>query len=304
MRLYNQKGKEVKRIAVTGGTGFIGSVFLEKYASIAEYIVASEHPEKARFEHDNITYLKSDYSYESLCSVFDGCDAVVHLAAKRPDRLSEEKAESYIENIVVSDNVFRAAQYAGITNVVNISSVSVYDDKTDSPYLEGKEHPMSFYGFSKLSSEIAADMYNRKYGMKIKSLRLAQVIGSGERGGYMLAIFADRCMKGEALDIFGDGSPRRGYVYVKDAARAIYLALCKEEVFGTFNIGMNFDISNLELAQAFCKAYGNSAGYVLHPEKTVKAEKGYMCCDKARDILGFVAEYDIIGAICDMRSEK
>lgn len=292
------------KVTVTGGTGFIGSVFLREYADTISFVVASTHPQNARFFHKNITYLQSDYSYDSLKSIFEGCDAVVHLAAKRPDRLSEEKAESYIENIVVSDNVFRAAQYAGITNVVNISSVSVYDDKTDSPYLEGKEHPISFYGFSKLSSEIVADMYNRKYGMKIKSLRLAHVIGSGERGGYMLAIFADRCMKGEALDIFGDGSPRRGYVYVKDVARAIYLALCKEEVFGTFNIGMNFDISNLELAQAFCRAYGNKSGYELHPEKYAKPENGYMCCDKAREMLGFEAEYDVFGAICDMRGDE
>lgn len=292
------------KVAVTGGTGFIGSVFLREYADTISLVVASAHPQNARFFHKNITYLQSDYSYDSLRNIFEGCDAVVHMAARRSDRLRAEIAESYIENVIISDNAFRAAMDSSIKNIANISSVAVYDGKTKVPYAEGDEHPLSFYGFSKLSSEIIADMYNRKYGMKIKSLRLSQVIGKGERGGYMLATFEELCRKGEKLELYGDGSPSRGYIYVKDVARAIYLALCNEQISGSFNIGMGYSVSNRELAQAFCRAYGNKSGYELHPEKYAKPENGYMCCDKAREMLGFEAEYDVFGAICDMRGDE
>ena len=64
------------------------------------------------------------------------------------------------------------------------------------PFCEdGKTAPLSYYGAAKLVIENIAHLYNVRKKMKIKSLRLAQVLGVGERPGYMPTIFLEKCLK-------------------------------------------------------------------------------------------------------------
>ena len=292
------------KIGVTGGTGFIGQYLLKEYSNNNEFIViTSRKSDEKLYANSNIKYMTGEYSQGEFEKVFEGCDAVVHLGAKRSSKESEESILNYVENLRVSEELFKACMKLQIDNVVNISSTAVYDTTLSIPFAEKMEvAPLSNYGAMKHAIEGIAHLFNRKYGMHIKSLRLAQVMGVGERGGYMLAIFQQRCLNQEPLNVFGKGEAGREYVYVKDVVSAIMCAINSNTEKEVFNIGSRVHTSNLELAQAFCEVFDNKSGYQCLQEKAEVIEHYLMSGKEAEKELGFVPKFGLIDSLKDMRN--
>lgn len=296
---------ELKKIAVTGGTGFIGQALLRAYKGQYAFNVVTHEDTSALLKDDSIRYISTNYVPEDLRNAFAGSACVIHMGAMRPNGDSESAFMNYFGNVEFSEKVFRAAREAGVVNVVNISSMSVYDSTCMAPpFREDVEvSPINYYGAAKRTVEMCADICNKRYGMRIKSLRLAHVIGNGERGGYMLSIFRDRCLRGLPLQVYGSGNTAREYLYVRDAVRAIITAAETPDAVGIFNIGMGVPVTNRAVAEAFCRVFGNRAGYECLPDRSEDGTVEYLDVAKARYCLGFECFYDLESALLNMRAE-
>ena len=90
---------------------------------------------------------------------------------------------------------------------------------------------------AKLLGAWAAEKLGLPFGLHLKSLRIASVIGLGERPEYFRMAYIYRVLRKEPLHIYGDGRGEREYVYAKDVARAIRLALDKPELSAVMNVG-------------------------------------------------------------------
>ncbi len=290
------------RIGVTGGTGFIGQWLLRLYADAYEFVVlTSGNHTGERFAHEKVAYIKGDYSTKAMQEAFVGCDCLVHLGGILSTKEREERFLNYEENIRSAENLFQAARSLGIRNVVNISSRTVYDHNAPAPYKETMAPlPMNHYAVAKLAVEHMAYLYNRKYQMKIKTLRLAQVFGAGGRGGYMMEVFRQKSEKGETLTVYDHQG--KELLYVKDAARAVLSACLQAEKEGVYNIGSGVFYTNAEIAEAFCRVYGNQAGYVYDDKAVDIARKSYMDVSKAKEELLFWAQFTLEDAIRDMKA--
>lgn len=290
------------KIGVTGGTGFIGQYLVREFCNEHEFVVITSRSYiEGLFQNENVTYITENYDQEGFEKAFLGCDGVVHLGAKRSNKELEQSVTNYFDNIRISDELFCACEAIGIKNVVNISSTAVYDTTTEYPFEEkNAPKPLSNYGVAKLAIENMAHLFNKKKNMNIKSLRLAQVMGYGERGGYMLAIFLERCLNQEPLNVFGKGAAGREYVYVKDVVYAIICALNVSDKSGVYNIGMGTLTTNLELAKEFCAVFENEAGYKLLDKPEV-VEHYLMDNKLAKQELGFCARYSVHDALVDMK---
>ncbi len=291
------------KIGVTGGTGFIGQYLLKEYSIENEFVViTSRECCENLYINSNIKYITGNYNQEEFEKDFADCDAVVHLGARRSSKESEESILNYLENLRVSEELFKACLKLQIKNVVNISSTAVYDTTLPIPFNEKMAvAPLSNYGAMKHTIESVAHLFNRKYDMHIKSLRLAQVMGVGERGGYMLAIFQQRCLNQELLNVYGKGIAGREYVYVKDVASAIMCAINSNTEKEIFNIGSGVLTSNLELAQAFCEVFENKAGYQCLEEKKEVIEHYLMDGEEAEKELGFKSRFNLKESLQDMK---
>lgn len=291
------------KIGLTGGTGFIGQYLLKENVNENEFVVITSREDYANlYVHPNIKYVNEKYDQDGFEKTFKGCDAIVHLGAKRSSKEAEESILNYIDNLKVSEDLFKACLHLDIKNVVNISSTAVYDTTLPLPFEENLAvAPLSNYGAMKHAIEGVAHLFNRKYDMKIKSLRIAQVMGVGERGGYMLSIFQERCLAQEPLNVYGKGVAGREYVYVKDVAKAIMCALEAETKKEIFNIGNRVITTNLDLAKAFCKAFDNKAGYQCLEDKKEIVEHYLMAGELAEKELGFKPGYTLEEALCDMK---
>lgn len=291
------------KIGLTGGTGFIGQYVLKENANEHEFVVVTSRDAKdSLFVHPNVKYVTAAYNQSEFEKAFEGCDAVVHLGAKRSSKEAEESILNYADNLRVSEDLFKACVNLNIKNIVNISSYAVYDTTLPLPFEESLAvAPLSNYGVMKHTIEGLAHLYNRKYAMNIKSLRLAQVMGVGERGGYMLSIFLERSLNQQALNVYGKGVAGREYVYVKDVSKAVMCALKSETKKEVFNIGNGFITTNLELAQAFCKVFDNKAGCICLEDNKEIVEHYLMSGELAEKELGFKPDYTLEGALSDMK---
>lgn len=175
------------KVGITGGTGFLGkevSTLLEKEGHIPVIIGRSPFNGKTKYE-----YRSTDYSIESLNKVLDGNQAVVHLAAVRG---SKGCISDFHQNEIITENLLKSCINIGITNIVIASSIAVYSKVESIPWTEEQlPSPKTLYGISKISCEYMADLYHKEYELNIKSLRIAQILGEGERKGFMMNTFID-----------------------------------------------------------------------------------------------------------------
>jgi UDP-glucose 4-epimerase len=149
-------------------------------------------------------------------------------------------------NITGTLNVIETARMHGVKKIIYPSSAAVYGNPQFLPINE--DHPvapMSPYGISKHTPEHYFQVYFQNYGLKYTVLRFANVYGprqdaSGEGG--VVAIFTDRLLKQEPIQIFGDGEQTRDFVFVKDVARAIIKAFTNGDN-QIFNVGSGQTIS-------------------------------------------------------------
>ena len=159
-----------------------------------------------------------------------GFDLINHHAAQIDIRVSvaDPIADARV-NIAGLLNILEGARDAGTRRVVFVSSGGVvYGEADEVPTPESAaKRPVSPYGVSKLAGEYYLDYYRQVHGLEYVALRYANVYGprqdpGGEAG--VVAVFSNRLIEGEPLDIYGDGEQTRDYVYVEDVAAANLLA--------------------------------------------------------------------------------
>ena len=257
------------KIAVTGASGFIGTEIircLAKHENIEVVALSrSTHEDaQANAQQDAFTHVaeqglcwkRTDFSQESLQGVLKGVDAVIHLAAVRGTAGS---IADYHINEVMTENLLTAMGEEKVHRIVFASSIAVYSDIGKIPWRESDAlKPKTLYGISKASCEYLCQYYSRKYDFAYSILRVAQVLGEGEKQKNMMKVFLDTAKEGGGLSVKGKSLARRQYIYVRDLAEVMVgMALQEGRRCETLNIGMPNAYGNLEIAKLVNSAFEN-----------------------------------------------
>lgn len=296
-----------KNLLITGGGGFIGNYVIdylyEKYS--ISVIGRRNDIEKIKTRNNHsCTYYPCDYSYSQINELLEKInpEAVIHLAAKRLDK-HLTTPEGYIDNLSCSNNIFQSCLKRNIENVIYISTIGLYSKEIRLPWQETDHpRPLNPYALSKQWVEQAANYYNQK-GLKIKTLRLGQVIGLGEREGYALQVYLDNAIKGTPIIVFGQCKGKRHYIYAKDVAAAIKASLNSPNQQGVFNIGMNTVYGFDELAQTINTVFGNRSEIIYNRDAKADENIYQMSIEKAKMELGWRPKYDLHQTYSDINQE-
>ena len=289
------------KIAVTGATGVIGRRLVSSLSTGDECHVLGRSAERLNLlfgSYDNANLFAVDYSIDSLKPAFEGVEGVVHLAGIRPGK-SVHEPDLYRENLRMTINVFEACRLLNISNVVFASSSSVYTPGVDAvPFEEDTDlFPATLYAAGKLACEKAG----AAFGLCIKSLRIAPVIGMGEPEEYMRMAYIYRAVKKDTLYIYGDGKGEREYAYVKDVGRAILLALGKPDLSTVVNIGCGTSISQQDYAELVNRIFAKGqCDIVFMPEKKGYRDIHRMSSRKTRNVLGYAPAFTLEEAFNDL----
>jgi UDP-glucose 4-epimerase len=210
--------------------------------------------------------------------------------------------DQYVSNIALASNLYEACASSNVRNIVHVSSIGVYDSETPLPWVESQDSfPESFYGISKLTVEKLGGWYNKKRGLRIKDLRVAQVMGVGERKGFMLSVFLEKAAKQEKLQLWGKGEGARDYIYVKDVALAIGQALQHADQSGVFNVGSGTRVKHRELAEAINETFDNAGNLETLEDHPEDLSIHQMDIERTRRILGWQPTWSLQDALLDIK---
>jgi UDP-glucose 4-epimerase len=276
---------------VTGGAGFIGSHLIDNLVDAGHEVLAIDDLSSGKQANlNNAARLEEmDIGDERISDVVSSFvpDAVFHAAAQISVSLSaREPATDAKTNILGTLNVLDAIRQApgDPAKFVFVSTGgAMYGEPEALPASESvPAQPGSPYGASKRAIEIYLPVYERLFGIKHTTLRLANVYGPrqdphGEAG--VVAIFSRAMLANKPVKIFGDGLDERDYVYVGDVARALMSASTSDGC-GPFNVGtgLGTNVNDLFGMLAELCQYGSGAQY----EAPRAGDIGKISLDSAR----------------------
>ncbi|MGZ5492338.1 MAG: NAD-dependent epimerase/dehydratase family protein [Thermoanaerobaculia bacterium] len=265
----------MKTVVVTGGAGFIGSHISDAYADRGWRVVVI----------DNLTTGdRGNVNPRAELHVADVRDSAAIIAKVRPDLISHHAAQVDVRksvadpaedaeiNVVGSLRLLQAAVDARVKRFIFASSGgAIYGEPVSAPQTE--EHvlrPMAPYGCAKLAVEQYMNYFREVQGLSTVALRYANVYGPrqswrGEAG--VVAIFADRMLRGEPVTINGRGDQTRDFVYVGDVVAANMAVSERDDLSGAFNVGTGVETSINELHEAMARLTGTSARAEHAPAK-------------------------------------
>ncbi len=200
---------------------------------------------------------------DAVADATKGVTYVLHLGAlgSVPRSVEDPKTSNDV-NINGTLNVLVAARDAGVRRVVFSSSSSVYGANTEIPKRVGMAtDPVSPYAVTKQAAESYTRVFWRVYGLETVALRYFNVFGENQRpdSAYAAVIpkFMRWAMRGEALEIHGDGLQSRDFTYVDNVVSANLLAATVDGVAGeVFNIACGGSYTLIEIVEALERALG------------------------------------------------
>jgi UDP-N-acetylglucosamine 4-epimerase len=233
-----------RRWLVTGAAGFIGSNLVDALLKLNQVVVgldnlATGHKRniedavrKAGSERaKNFQFVEGDICDMGACvSACANIDIVLHQAAlgSVPRSLANPAATNE-SNVTGFLNMAIAARDANAARFVYAGSSSTYGDHPDLPKVESKiGKPLSPYAVTKLVNELYADIFFRSFGLPTVGLRYFNVFGRRQdpNGAYSAVIprWTAALIRGETVEIYGDGTSSRDFCYIDNVIQANILA--------------------------------------------------------------------------------
>jgi UDP-glucose 4-epimerase len=233
---------------ILGGGGFLGSHLCDALLAEGHSVRIFDRPNLQRFRtfsaDENVEWLEGDFANEDdIAHAVPGCDIVYHLVSTTLPKSSNDNPVYDVEtNLVGTLNLLNHTHKAKIKKIIFLSSGgTVYGVPETIPIKENHpSNPICSYGITKLAIEKYFHLYHTLYGLDYCVLRLANPYGERQRvtgAQGAVAVFLDKALRGETIEIWGDGSVVRDYIYIADAVTAMLSALDYDGNERLFNVG-------------------------------------------------------------------
>ena len=287
-----------QRFVVTGGGGFLGKVVKRKMqARGANKIFIPRIEEYNLVDPGDIDKLLVDANP----------DVIIHLAAHVGGigANSEHPAEFFYDNLMMGVQLMHKAWQTGVKKFVAIGTVCAYPKFTPVPFKEDDiwdgypEETNAPYGLAKKMLLVQSQAYRQQYDFNSIFLLPVNLYGPGDnfnlRSSHVIPALIRKCIEAEEADIkevevWGDGSPTREFLYVEDAAEGILLATEFYNESLPVNLGSGFEISIKDLAEKIARLSGFSGKLVWNTEKPNGQPRRGLDTSRAVEKFGFKAQ--------------
>ena len=284
------------KILVTGGAGFIGSHVTDLLLESGHQVVVVDDLSTGRRSNlnPNAAFYEMDIRSPDLEEVFikERPEVISHHAAQMDVRHSMENPVFDADvNIIGSIKLAQLAVKYGTRKFIHISSGgAAYGEPEYLPCDEDHPiKPLCHYGASKYTFELYLHVFNSNYNIDYSVIRYPNVYGprqnpQGEAG--VVAIFAERMLRGDQVIINGDGQQMRDFVYVTDCAVCNLLVLEKGSK-KVYNLGYGIGTTINEIYQKLKSMTNYEIDALYGPAKAGETYKIYLDASRAERDLGW-----------------
>jgi UDP-glucose 4-epimerase len=292
------------KCSVLGGGGFIGSAICDRLLQDGHSVRIFERPKvqpyrKFRVDED-VEWMEGDILSEGdLKRCLAGVDAVFHLVSTTlPKNSNEDPIYDVESNLVGSLRLLEVMVAQRVGKIIFISSGgTVYGPPQYLPVDESHPtNPTVSYGITKLSIEKYLRLYRDLHGIKPVILRVSNPFGAKQRvesAQGAVSAFIHKALKGEPIEIWGDGSVTRDYLHVSDVATSFVKALDYEGKEIVFNISSSKGTSLNDLVTIISGVIGRKVEKNYLPGRDFDIPINILGNDLAAGELGWRPQLDL-----------
>ncbi|HVX86821.1 MAG TPA: NAD-dependent epimerase/dehydratase family protein [Phycisphaerae bacterium] len=297
---------------VLGGAGFLGSHICDALAAAGHSVRIFDRfeaaktniahlltPENAAHPKPPAELVQGDFGNAStVFEITRGIDVVYHLISTTlPKSSNDDMVFDVTSNVLPTLHLLDACRKNGVKKVIYASSGgTVYGVPTTTPISENHHtHPICSYGIHKITVEKYLHLYYSLFGLDYAVMRIANPYGERQRtdgAQGAVAVFLGKMLRGETIEIWGDGSVVRDYLYVGDVADAA-LALAAYspgtdgEAARIFNIGGGHGLSLLQVVHGLGRALGKDPEVRFSPARAIDVPVNVLDISLAKKRLGW-----------------
>jgi GDP-L-fucose synthase len=289
-----------QRFCVTGGAGFLGKVVVDKiYQRGAVDVFVPTLDKYDLVQPEAVKRLLADARPH----------VIIHLAAHVGGigANREHPAEFFYDNLMMGVQLMHEAWQRGVRKFVAIGSVCAYPKFTPLPFREDDlwngypEETNAPYGLAKKMLLVQAQAYRQQYGFDAIFLLPVNLYGPGDnfdpRSSHVIPALIRRVVEAQQsgvneIEVWGDGSPTREFLYVDDAAEGILLATEKYDGHEPVNLGSGYEISIKDLAETITRLCGYTGRLRWDTSKPNGQPRRSLDTRRAEQYFGFRASMD------------
>jgi UDP-glucose 4-epimerase len=290
-----------QRCLVMGGSGFIGTNLCHALRGRVRSLKSfSSRPAAI----EGVEWIQGNFLDNSdIIRAVEDVDVVFHLiSTSTPASSNADPLADAQQNILQTLQLLEACRAKQVKRIIFVSSGgTVYGDAKVLPTPENHpERPICAYGVSKLAIEKYLHLYERLYGITAIILRVSNPYGPyqyAQKKQGVIGTFISKILAGQAIEIWGDGSVVRDYVYIEDVIQAMLNASVYTGFFRTFNVGSGKGVSLADIAEEITQATGSSLQRIYKGGRTVDVSKSILDCTLAEKELSWSATHDLKSGI-------
>ena len=286
-----------KRVCVTGGAGFLGSFVCEKLAARgAKEIFVPKIEDYDLVQKDSINKMLEDSKP----------DVIIHLAAQVGGIGANllHPADFFYDNLMMGVQLIHESYLRGIQKFVALGTICAYPKFTPLPFAEENlwegypEETNAPYGLAKKMLLVQSQAYRQQYGFNSIFLLPVNLYGPRDNfrpeSSHVIPALIKKCVEARdhnapSIEVWGDGSPTREFLYVEDAAEGILLATEKYDKSEPVNLGSGMEISIKDLVTLIAKLTGFKGELVWDTSKPNGQPRRQLSVERAKREFGFEA---------------
>jgi UDP-glucose 4-epimerase len=277
---------------VLGGGGFLGTNLCRRLARAGHRVRAFGRRCLFPEALDQIEWYQGDFcDPAALAAAIETYEVVFHLVhSTTPYSANLDMAADLQQNVIPSLALLSISRALDVRRVIFVSTGgTVYGSPELIPTPEtAPTNPITAYGISKLAIEKYLALHERVYDLQYRILRVANAFGPFQvpaKNQGVISMLISRGLYGESIDIWGDGSAVRDYIFVNDVIDAMEAAMLDQSDARIFNIGSGAGKSLLEIIDSIERLMNTKLRITWKGVRSVDVPKFILAVDRAKEIL-------------------
>ena len=266
----------MKKILITGSSGFIGKNLVESLLSEYEITGLSKKQKNSKSEH--VTKDISKITSKDFKNIF----CVIHLAAITDLKVCKDFPDQCIATNVLGTQKILESARKNNCKVIYASTSHVYGIPKKLPINETTStSPTSMYAGSKLAGEILCESYHKQFDMDISIVRIFSVYGPESNNHYVVSNIVEQLKKSNKIKL-GNVNSRRDFIFISDVINAFKIILNNINGFNIYNVGAEKSYSIKEICKKFEKLHGKKIIIKSTVKQNSKFDAKNIVCDATK----------------------